>query len=62
MKLARSILVAFPPMLLLVLSGPSAATDLLVSAAAGLTNAFTDIGREFENAHSGTKVILRTYP
>jgi molybdate transport system substrate-binding protein len=51
-------LVAFPVMLSMVLAEPSHAADLLVSAAASLMNAFTDIGREFENAHSGTKVIL----
>src|SRR5260370_42607838 len=39
--------------------GPSAtAADLLVSAAASLTNAFTDIGREFERDHPGIKVLL----
>ena len=34
------------------------AADLVVSAAASLTNAFTDIGKEFEQAHPGTKVVL----
>jgi len=32
--------------------------DVLVSAAASLTNAFTDIGKEFEQAHPGTKIVL----
>ena len=36
----------------------AAAADLIVSAAASLTNAFTDIGREFENVHAGTRVIF----
>jgi molybdate transport system substrate-binding protein len=40
-------------------SGASAtAADLVVSAAASLTNAFAEIGREFENAHPGTKVLF----
>jgi molybdate transport system substrate-binding protein len=34
------------------------AADLVVSAAASLTNAFAQIGREFENAHSGTKILF----
>ena len=34
------------------------AADLIVSAAASLTNAFTDIGHEFERAHPGTKVAF----
>ena len=34
------------------------AADLIVSAAASLTNAFTDIGHEFERAHPGTKVVF----
>ena len=34
------------------------AADLIVSAAASLTNAFTDIGREFERAHPDTKVVF----
>ncbi len=32
------------------------AGDLLVAAAASLTNAFTDMGRQFQAAHPGTKV------
>ena len=32
--------------------------ELIVSAAASLTNAFTDIGKEFENANPGIKVVL----
>lgn len=34
------------------------AADLIVSAAASLTNAFTDIGHEFERAHPDTKVAF----
>jgi molybdate transport system substrate-binding protein len=36
----------------------AAAADLVVSAAASLTNAFTDMGREFERTHPGTKVAF----
>ena len=34
------------------------AADLIVAAAASLSNAFTDIGHEFERAHPDTKVVL----
>jgi len=34
------------------------ADDLTVSAAASLTNAFTDIGKDFEAKHAGTRVVL----
>jgi len=34
------------------------AADLIVSAAASLTNAFTDIGHEFERGHPDTKVVF----
>lgn len=34
------------------------ADELIVSAAASLTNAFNDIGKEFEKNHPATKVIL----
>jgi len=36
----------------------AAAADITVSAAASLTNAFQDIGREFERANPGSKVLL----
>ncbi|HVY08013.1 MAG TPA: molybdate ABC transporter substrate-binding protein [Burkholderiales bacterium] len=36
----------------------ASAADLIVSAAASLTNAFADIGRDFESAHPGTKVVF----
>jgi molybdate transport system substrate-binding protein len=32
--------------------------ELIVSAAASLTNAFSEIGKKFENANQGTKVIF----
>ncbi|AHC49072.1 molybdate ABC transporter substrate-binding protein [Achromobacter xylosoxidans] len=39
--------------------GPSAhAGDLVVSAAASLTNAFKDVAQAYEKEHAGTKVIL----
>lgn len=45
--------------LLLVLAASTAsAQELVVSAAASLTNAFRDIGRDFEVAHPGAKVVL----
>ena len=34
------------------------AADLVVSAAASLTNAFTDIGKEFEKTNQGTRVLF----
>jgi len=34
------------------------AADLVVSAAASLTNAFTNIGHDFERAHPDTKVVF----
>lgn len=37
---------------------PVSAADITVSAAASLTNAFQDIGREFETANPGTKVLF----
>jgi molybdate transport system substrate-binding protein len=39
-------------------SGAASAADLVVSAAASLTNAFGDIGRAFERVNPGTKVVL----
>lgn len=35
-----------------------AGQELIVSAAASLTNAFGEIGKKFESANSGTKVVL----
>lgn len=39
-------------------AGQALATDLVVSAAASLTNAFADIGKEFEKAKPGSKVLF----
>ncbi len=39
-------------------AGTAAATDIIVSAAASLTNAFTDIGKEFEKANSGHRILF----
>jgi molybdate transport system substrate-binding protein len=45
--------------LLLVLSSAAAmAADIIVSAAASLTNAFTDIGKAYEKTHPGQKVSM----
>lgn len=40
-----------------VLSTPTVAADLVVSAAASLTNAFTEIAKEFEQQQPGVKVL-----
>jgi molybdate transport system substrate-binding protein len=45
-------------LLLLAFAAPVAARELLVSAAASLTNAFKEIGAEFERSHSGDKVAF----
>lgn len=45
-------------MVLACSAGTAAATDIIVSAAASLTNAFTDIGKEFEKANSDYKVLF----
>jgi len=39
-------------------SGHASAGELVVSAAASLTNAFKEVAQGFEKAHAGTKVIL----
>jgi molybdate transport system substrate-binding protein len=39
-------------------TGNAQAADLVVSAAASLTNAFTEIGKEFERSHPATKVLF----
>lgn len=39
-------------------AGPAHAGDLVVSAAASLTDAFNEAGRAFEAAHSGTHVVF----
>lgn len=44
---------------ILTVAAPSAfAADLVVSAAASLTNAFKQLGEQFERAHPDTKVVL----
>ena len=40
------------------IAAASAGQELIVSAAASLTNAFGEIGKKFESANPGTKVIL----
>lgn len=44
-------------LVLSVASAPAAAADLVVSAAASLTNAFTEIGKNFEKQHEGVNVL-----
>jgi len=43
---------------IVLMSTPAMAGDLLVSAAASLTNAFTEMKEPFEKAHPGTTLIL----
>lgn len=45
-------------LLVMTLSGNSLAEDLIVSAAASLTNAFTELGKAFEVENSGTAIVL----
>ena len=46
-------------LLVVALSAPSAlAEELIVSAAASLTRAFSEIGKNYEQAHPGTKIIF----
>ncbi len=45
-------------LVLLAFALPAAGEELLVSAAASLTNAFKEIGVEFERSRSGTKVAF----
>ena len=40
------------------LTATAGATDIIVSAASSLTNAFNDIGKEFEKANPGHKVLF----
>ena len=40
------------------MAGAATAADIIVSAASSLTNAFTDIGKEFEKANPGQKVLF----
>jgi molybdate transport system substrate-binding protein len=41
-----------------IMPGPTLAADLIVSAAASLTNAFTDIGKDFEKTRPGVTVLV----
>lgn len=43
---------------IVLMSTPAMAKDLLVSAAASLTNAFTEMKEPFEKAHPGTTLVL----
>lgn len=43
---------------IVLMSTPAMAGDLLVSAAASLTNAFTEMKEPFEKAHPGTTLVL----
>ncbi len=43
---------------LVCVAATASAADIIVSAAASLTNAFTDIGKEFEKANAGHKVLF----
>ncbi len=49
---------AFLLVCLLLVSPCVIAQELVVSAAASLTNAFNEIGREFERAHASTRIIF----
>ncbi|MGE4442563.1 MAG: molybdate ABC transporter substrate-binding protein [Desulfomicrobium sp.] len=46
------------PLCVVLMSTPAMAKDLLVSAAASLTNAFTEMKAPFEKAHPGTSLVL----
>lgn len=43
---------------LVLATGTATAADIIVSAAASLTNAFTEVARAFEQTNSGHKVLL----
>ncbi len=43
---------------IVLMSTPAMAKDLLVSAAASLTNAFTEMKEPFEKAHPGTNIVF----
>jgi len=56
-SLRRIALAVIAATLLSAVAGPATAADLIVSAAASLTNAFNELGTAFEQQHSGVKVI-----
>lgn len=47
-----------PPLAALAMAWPAHAQDLVVSAAASLTQAFRDVGAEYEKARPGRKVVF----
>ena len=57
-KSARRCLVLAAALAIGLASGAAGAAELVVSAAASLTNAFTDIGRAFERVNPGNKVVF----
>ncbi len=58
MSIARGLRIAFAAVALSAVGGQAFATDLTVSAAASLTNAFKEVGAGFEAATPGTRVLL----
>ena len=54
----KSILRFALTLLALLFTCQAIAADLVVSAAGSLTNAFADIGKEFEKAKPGAKVLF----
>jgi molybdate transport system substrate-binding protein len=58
MRRGRGWLVALTFLLASVAPGTARAADITVSAAASLTNAFQEIGREFEKANPGERVLF----
>jgi molybdate transport system substrate-binding protein len=57
-KLMRFLRQYFAILALTSLSAMAGAADIIVSAASSLTNAFNDIGKEFEKANPGHKVLF----
>ncbi len=57
-SIKRLILASALPLMLLLSTSAVHAADLVVSAAASLTNAFKDLGQAFEAQNPDTKVIL----
>ena len=55
--LRHALLATMTATLLSLAVSPAAAADLIVSAAASLTNAFNELGTAFEQQHPGVKVI-----
>ncbi len=54
---SRLVIAAASTILFALGAAPAHATDLVVSAASSLTNAFKDLGSAFEQQHPGVKVI-----